>query len=61
MAIAVRAARAIGIYDMRVEIQFDWAGLLAEHPQAEVLRTVNDYRRGRKTTLRCRRRDRESA
>jgi len=44
-------------YDMRVDSQFDWPGLLAEHPRAKALRTVNDYRRGHRVTLRCRRRD----
>jgi hypothetical protein len=46
----------LGVYDLDVEEQYDWAALLATLP--EPLRSVRGYAAGRRVTLRCRSRRR---
>ena len=46
----------LGVYDLEVEEQFDWAALLATLPKP--LRAVRGYATGNRVTLRCRSRRR---
>jgi len=46
----------LDVYDFDVEEQFDWPGLIAATPDAQI-GSVRDYYTGKRVTLRCRLRD----